>query len=208
MDKAKEIYNHEYFLRNQEKIKESQQQYRETHREQARLRTLKWRNEHKYPCPDCGKAIDYKSLRCRSCASKHGNTKFRKPPTLCIDCGKPVSRGRGLRCSRCAGTARRRRPRLDNERYIARQGYIMMKNPQPNPKQGFEYILEHRYIWEQAHGQLIPNGWHIHHLNGIRSDNRVENLVPIAPANHGGHTYIKALQEKIRLLEQCLENAK
>ena len=34
---------------------------------------------------------------------------------------------------------------------------------------------EHRYVWEQAHGD-IPKGMHIHHINGKKDDNRLENL--------------------------------
>lgn len=36
-------------------------------------------------------------------------------------------------------------------------------------------MAEHRYVWEMAHGP-IPEGHEIHHLNGDRADNRLENL--------------------------------
>ena len=35
--------------------------------------------------------------------------------------------------------------------------------------------LLHRWIWEQIFG-AIPDGWEIDHINGIRTDNRLENL--------------------------------
>jgi len=35
--------------------------------------------------------------------------------------------------------------------------------------------LVHRMVWERAHG-LIPSGYDIHHRNGVRTDNRLENL--------------------------------
>jgi hypothetical protein len=34
---------------------------------------------------------------------------------------------------------------------------------------------EHRYIWTQHHGD-IPKGMQIHHINGKKNDNRIENL--------------------------------
>ena len=34
---------------------------------------------------------------------------------------------------------------------------------------------EHRYVWTQHNGP-IPDDMHIHHINGIKTDNRIENL--------------------------------
>lgn len=34
---------------------------------------------------------------------------------------------------------------------------------------------EHRVVWEEIHGPLLP-GQNIHHKNGVRHDNRPENL--------------------------------
>ena len=38
--------------------------------------------------------------------------------------------------------------------------------------------LEHRYVWTQAHGP-ISKGIHIHHINGNKKDNRLENLTAV-----------------------------
>ena len=35
--------------------------------------------------------------------------------------------------------------------------------------------VQHRYVWEQHNGP-IPDGMQIHHINGIKNDNRIENL--------------------------------
>jgi len=42
---------------------------------------------------------------------------------------------------------------------------------------GWRYFFEHRLIWSDANGP-IPDGTCIHHLNGIKADNRLENLAP------------------------------
>ena len=39
-----------------------------------------------------------------------------------------------------------------------------------------KYILEHRYVYEQHYGITLTPNQNIHHINGNRLDNRIENL--------------------------------
>lgn len=41
----------------------------------------------------------------------------------------------------------------------------------------------HRYVWEFYHGK-IPKGYHIHHIDGDKSNNRIENLRMIQGRKH------------------------
>ena len=46
-----------------------------------------------------------------------------------------------------------------------------------------ERTLMHRYVWEKEKGK-IPNGYDIHHINGIKTDNRIENLECLSKSDH------------------------
>ena len=54
---------------------------------------------------------------------------------------------------------------------------------------GRKGLFEHRVIWEHANG-IIPTGYEIHHLNGIRDDNRVENLQLLSKSEHAKLTWV------------------
>lgn len=74
------------------------------------------------------------------------------------------------------------------------------------------YVLEHILIWEQVHNKTLPEGWIIHHLNGIKSDNRPENLTAM-PSKHHAHVLavkaqrIRELEAKVKLLEKALDSS-
>lgn len=64
--------------------------------------------------------------------------------------------------------------------------------------------LEHQVVWEKEHGPL-PKGWIIHHFNGIRSDNRPENLFGMPRKRHSPTLIIEPFRKRILELEQKLE---
>jgi hypothetical protein len=43
--------------------------------------------------------------------------------------------------------------------------------------------LMHRYVWQKERGK-IPNGYDIHHINEIKSDNTIENLECLPKSEH------------------------
>ena len=155
------------------------------------------RNDAKW-CPNCRawKHKEYEQVT---------ETRLQKH---CPDCGLLCNR-RAQRCHACDNKKRRQRrgslsPTWKGGRHRRKcDGYIEVTIDGHR-------ILEHRYVWEQANGPL-PAGHVVHHLNGFRDDNRLENLVGMARSHHGPRAHIdptfyeariRILEARIRELEQ------
>ena len=63
-------------------------------------------------------------------------------------------------------------------------GYVMVKMPE-HPLASNGWVYEHRMVLFDA--GIDPSGRHVHHLNGDKRDNRIENLQVIDSANHTRH---------------------
>jgi endogenous inhibitor of DNA gyrase (YacG/DUF329 family) len=85
-------------------------------------------------------------------------------------------------------------------KYKAPDGYIYVRFPHG------ECIAEHRLIMEQYLGRKLTKKEIIHHINGIRDDNRIDNLCIVVSKTHEKHTLVKRCQERIIVLETMLGN--
>ena len=51
-------------------------------------------------------------------------------------------------------------------------------------KKGYSHKFLHRLIWEDWYGKPVPDGYVIHHLNGDKTDNRIQNLQCVERSKH------------------------
>lgn len=111
----------------------------------------------------------------------------------CRHCGAPVAGIKrpdrnAYRYPKCCETCRplvgprgEAHPRWNGGRSVGIKGYVYIVDPATGKR-----VLEHKMVWERANGPRPP-GHHIHHINGIRSDNRLENLVLMEAQAHIDH---------------------
>jgi hypothetical protein len=63
-------------------------------------------------------------------------------------------------------------------------GYVLVLAPD-HPNCGpSRYVKEHRLVMEKHLGRLLSSDEHIHHINGIKDDNRIENLMIMTNSEH------------------------
>lgn len=91
-------------------------------------------------------------------------------------------------------------------RHISQKGgrihchdYILIRKPDhPYARNG--YVREHRLVIEKRLGRFLEPWELVHHINGVKDDNRLENL-ELIPSNNKHSLITKAVQAQTKAIE-------
>lgn len=128
----------------------------------------------------------------------------------CVICGQvfiknpdfSIERWKNQRCcSRVCGLKSRKgekrkargpyHPYWKGGRRVSKAGYTLVCRPLHPYCQSHGYILEHRLVMEAHIGRYLHPKEIVHHVNGVKTDNRIENLKLLGSQSEHARAHFK-----------------
>jgi len=123
---------------------------------------------------------------------------------ICEKCGKEMSR-RSKNCASCNMRLIRYQEKIAENGTRTNMGYIRVHKSLADPKfhsmvNSQNHIMQHRLVMAQHLDRALLRTEIVHHINGTKDDNRIENLVLLKDSED--HTIITILDSRVRILEE------
>lgn len=180
-------------------------------------------------CNVCGKEFElssrfhptqkYCSTKCCANAShrRRYNLSIKTLDLICAVCEKKFTQKRAnntqychIKCKKLAASRRLKGLPINGPRkhiwgsgHINKNGYRVISKPDhPNSIKGKRsgQIMEHTFVMSEHIGRPLIKGETVHHKNGIRDDNRIENLELWS----NSHPYGQRIEDKIQWCREFL----
>lgn len=130
---------------------------------------------------------------CRADQLSAGATILTNGTPACSDCGSTdrvvtyrYARFRGL-CRDCVYRKHRAKPTWKGGRSLDKDGYVLISGQYHHPRAIRGQMREHHLVMEAHLGRMLMSDEIVHHKNGIKDDNRLENLELMTESNHRVH---------------------
>lgn len=139
---------------------------------------------------------------CEQCGKERWVATRNKLPTsrYCYDCGRRAGKPRGSK-------PREDHPRWKGGRHVSSGGYSQVMVPTEDPMivmaDSRGRVYEHRLVMARALGRPLRSDEQVHHKNGNKLDNRIDNLELLSIQDHAAlhGREVDVLRSRVQELE-------
>jgi hypothetical protein len=136
--------------------------------------TEAWCNKGQHMVPHAGFAKGQRM--CRDCRRIHYARNNYSLGKTCRDCGTAIVNKAKTHCIKCSGR-NQRGLNITKKRRLNYHGYAIVAGEWDHPNSNNRgQVLEHVLVMATHLGRALLPGENVHHINGVRDDNRLENL--------------------------------